>query len=447
MIVEVRNVLSRVLSATPAELTIVRSLLSFRVKGAEYTPQYQAGRWDGRCHLYREVTSTFPTGLLGLLKTRLTVQANDVRTRVEPIPADTSWLRDYQAEIVDKCLAAGRGIVHAATGAGKTEAMIALTVRVPGRWLILVHKKDLLHQTADRFELRTREACGRCGDGEWSPQRVTVATVQTLHRRAKEAATIALLKEADGVISDECHQASSDTYREVMNRCENAYWRFGFSGTPLDRSDMKDLILIGSTGGVVARVDAQSLVSRGLLAQPEISMVPLKQVTTGSTWMEVYRTGVTECGPRNALLARLAAGGRKPCLLFVREIAHGHALERAVRSLGVRTEFVWGKAPSSERQAAIKRLVRGDVDVLVTSAIFDEGVDIPEVEAVVVGSGGRSVIKTLQRLGRGMRVTGTKATMDLTDVLDQGHPWLRSQARARQKAYESHGFNVTVKAP
>jgi superfamily II DNA or RNA helicase len=74
-------------------------------------------------------------------------------------------------------------------------------------------------------------------------------------------------------------------------------------------------------------------------------------------------------------------------------------------------------------------------------------VDIPEVASVIVASAGKSNIKALQRLGRGMRVAGDKQTCELWDFADGGNRWLDAHSAARQAAYLAEGFDVVELAP
>lgn len=452
MRLKVENVHTAVLTATSAEHAFLYNLLSFEEKQARFMKAFQHGRWDGRVRLYNRLGNYFPSGLLFLVKKKaaersLPLEVLDSRSRVEPESGDTAWLDPVreQPQALDACLEKGRGIVWAGTGMGKTEVMCGLGIRIPGNWLVLVHKKDLLYQTAERFEKRTGESAGRCGDGVWDPARFTVATFQTLSRylKNKDPRARKLLLSADGLIADECHVAPSDSFYGVMNGALNAYWRFGFSGTPLDRSDRKNVLLIAATGPVVYHVGASKLVQAGVLSKPKIRFVKLEQTVPGQTWNTVYRNGIVLSEPRNSLLVRMAKVAEKPCLMIVKEIDHGKELARRLEQEGVKSEFVWGSDSAWGRQDAIRRVCRGDTDVLVSSTIFDEGVDIPDIRSVIIAAGGRSIIKSLQRLGRGMRTTQGKSEVELWDVQDVGRSqWLRNHARERMKTYKAEGFDV-----
>lgn len=93
---------------------------------------------------------------------------------------DGIGLRDYQANVVETFVLEKRGIIQAATGAGKTEIACAITKRVGRPTLFLTHKLDLVGQTRLRFKKRLGVNAGMISEGEWLPGEITVATVQTI---------------------------------------------------------------------------------------------------------------------------------------------------------------------------------------------------------------------------------------------------------------------------
>jgi superfamily II DNA or RNA helicase len=202
-------------------------------------------------------------------------------------------------------------------------------------------------------------------------------------------------------------------------------------------------MLVAATGPVIHKVDAKELVTAGVLSRPKIRFVEVKQSVSGYDWHSVYTAGVVESKVRNAVVCSIISVAAKPLLLFVKEIAHGQTLMRELLRSGVRAEFVHGAHDTASRSGAIKRLRRGDTDVLVTSSIFDAGIDIPEVRAVVIAAGGKSVISALQRLGRGMRVTADKTDVELWDIDDRGNRWLADHSEQRLHTYTGEGFDVT----
>jgi superfamily II DNA or RNA helicase len=367
-----------------------------------------------------------------------------------------AWLRDYQRDAVTAALAHRRGILQVATGGGKTEIAIGLILAVPCRWLALVHRKTLMDQFADRYELRTQDKSGRIGEGKFEVgERLTVSTFQTLasllKRDPKGAAKF--LAQFDGLIADEAHVVAAESFNRVTMALPNAAWRIGISATPLDREDQRSVYAVSCLGPVIYELRGAALIERGLLAAPEIRMVQVRQVlqevdaagfTTRWPWKKVYEEGVVRSKERNRALLAATQQAEKPCLVFVKEVAHGRAFNKALALRGLKSEFVWGTASLQQRKDAVRRLERGDLDVVVCSVIFQEGVDIPDLRSVVIASGGKSIIASLQRLGRGMRVAAGKTTFQCWDCWDVGNLWLERHAKARRRSFAREGYAVSV---
>ena len=449
MRVEVENVSSLIAEATDVERGWLRDFLTFE----DSRKRYACG--DGRVRLLNLVTHRFPSGLVPLVaaqarKAGFQISVLDLRQEPEAdngvhahgAQTSVAWLRDYQVAAYYAATSFKRGIIWAPTGSGKTEIFCALAQAISCRWLLLVHRAQLVKQAAERFELRTGERAGRVAEGVWDAARVTCATFQTLARALGTDRATGLLQGAGGLVVDECHTLPAESFTRVAMAAKNAYWRIGLSGTPLARGDRRSVMAIGALGPVIHRIRTEALVASGVLAKPRIRMVPCEQQSSRPTWQGVYGECVVRSKKRNAAVARAVSSARKPCLVFVKEISHGRALLKLLQDRDVRADFVWGSDSVDRRASAVKNLVRGELDALVCSVIFQEGLDVPELRSVVVGSGGRSIIATLQRIGRGMRATADKMDFEVWDIADRGNKLLERHARARARAYESEGHSV-----
>lgn len=183
----------------PAARILVDDLLAFRAQGYQFSPAFKEHRWDGFTRLLRP-DNTFPSGLWKFVASHLhslgyTVRHIDRRPAPgPPCPALIDMatkvrLRPYQVQAVEAALRHEAGVVHAATGSGKTEIMIEITRRLARRSLVLAHRRELLYQTADRFisALNTptgrpvAELVGVVGDNQWQPADITIAGFQTLY--------------------------------------------------------------------------------------------------------------------------------------------------------------------------------------------------------------------------------------------------------------------------
>lgn len=461
MHLEIGNLNTRAVTATEDESRFLREILAFKDEAAQW--KRGGGRYaktDDKIRLFNLMNSSFPTGYLSIVvrmareagypvawtDTRKTPDAVRLAEQTGFVP-DLAWLRDYQLEAVKAALRRKRGIIWAPTGSGKTEIMIGIVKALPCRWVVLVHRGTLMDQAAERYEKRTGKKAGRIAGGIWDVQDFTVATFQTLAKNAGKPEAQRLFAETEGLQVDEAHTLPAGSFYTVATRFHQAHYRFGLSATPLARGDQKSIFTVAATGPVIYRIQAETLVQAGVIARPEITFHPVAQTVEKPTWQGVYGDGVVRSAYRNRNIAEAAKRAAKPCLVFVKEIKHGKALSDLLIDAGLEVEFVWGTDSIEERKAAITRLERGDTEVLIASTVFQEGVDMPSIASVVVGSGGRSVIAALQRIGRGMRIhkeTG-KTTFQVWDFADRGNKWLERHSKQRMAAYSGEGFAVAVK--
>lgn len=461
------NLRARVSAATSEEIAWLGEYLSFPDKSWNRRHETSPGGGPPRKSVLNQLNQTFPAGFTSLVAraaadTGVVVQFMDKRKRpCAPDPnADLEWLRWHPAALdpivhqvaaVEAVVREERGLLWVPTGGGKTEIAIGLTRALPCRWLFLVDDRGLLKQAADRFEDRTNTQAGRVGDGLWEPRwPFCVATFQSLHAglKRKDPKVRALLKDADAVCADEVHVVPARTFLKVLMATPNAYYRVGMSGMPLARGDQRSILAIGALGTVIFRVRNEELQEAGILSTGTARMYPCEQYSLDDgDWEDVYQELVVDSPVRNRLVLDIVRHAPKPALLFVREIAHGRRLEAMVRAAGIDVEFVWGQDNSAERDAAVRRLERGDVAVLVCSTVFNKGVDIPDLASGVNAAGGASVIQTVQKLGRTGRATVSKTSFTFYDVLDKGNKWLAKHARARMRAYVAEGHSTLVVEP
>lgn len=459
MLVELGNVWAQVKTATDEELSVLTDYVS--CEDTRYIP-WSAGSWameprSPRCLLDRR-SGKFPAGLtVGMRRAfaRVGVTVQFVDSRVRPCEPDLdpslyAWLRDYQADTITTIARrGGRGVVKVPTGGGKTELIVALTRVYACEWLALVHRADLVVQTAARYTLRTGERAGTFERGAWrrGTSNLTVASFQCISAALKKRApgVQELVRGIQALNTDEVHAQSADSYFRVSMAFTNAYYRIGQSGTPLDRGEFDTLRTIGALGPLLHEVSTAPLIANGTLSKPTICMQMCRQESSETAaWRDVYRDLVVHSAKRNAVLADMTMRAQKPCMLFVDETAHGEALQKTLRARGLNVAFATGGDALDSRRRKIRELVDGGTDVLICTVIFQEGIDVPELRSVVIGTGKSSAVACLQRIGRGMRTCVGKGSFEVWDVLDLGQRWLEKHSAARLATYEREGHTVGV---
>lgn len=442
-------------------------------------PKFKNGTWDGYISLYQWRGGTFPGGLTQRVAARLQELGVDVDIEdrsqpplMEPQLAGGQLtnidLRPYQGDACDRAEAAKRGVFDAATGTGKTEIMAEMIRRLACRSLIIVASRDLAWQTIRRFQGTEREAArlafsnanperlyGIVGDDVESPGLITAALYQTLVRRLEEGPeeTREWLASFDALHLDECHRAPAKTWWAVVNACP-AYWRFGYSATPFKSDPITELKLVGATGEIFYSFKAREAVEEGWLTEPFVATVDpgFPALLDEERYIDTYRDGIVEHVKRNRLIAEIAQGTAErwgvPTLILVQWIEHGRNIKRALREIGVRAEFISGHASTEQRLAVMEALRDGRITCAISTTIFDEGVNVPEIGALILAGGGKARHKVIQRIGRGLRVVEGKEYLAVFDIWDShSDKYLIGHSQQRLRATQDAGFAQETLTP
>jgi len=406
--------------------------------------------------LFNRRFESLPTGLIDrviriICKAGLDFSIDDRRifpgsqcTPLKDLALKGVKLRTYQKKAIHQCLVKERGILDLATNAGKTEIFIGLMKILNLKTLVLTHRKELLYQTSERIKERIGWSVDKVGDSlDESGNEATVAMVQTLSKLdAKDLKT--RLKDFHLLICDETHHSGSalKTYYKVGMHCP-AFFRFGLSGTPFTKDEVKDLRMIGLLGPTIMKVSNADLVEEGFSAKPEITMTEIDQSRlAGLNYPDSYLQGIVHNAERNRKIYDKALELDLPTLIIVQQIEQEKNLKQMFESN--HCQFIWGEQSSEERQKALKDFKRGRVKYLISSVILDEGIDLPSIRHLILGAGGKSSIRTIQRLGRALRIDEGKDKVYISDFLDVGNQYLQAHARRRKRDYEKEGFEVSV---
>lgn len=395
-----------------------------------------------------------------------------------PHPCDVP-LRPYQQEALDEALYNTwretwwpRGVLQVATGGGKTEMAVAMYQKTRVPTMFLVHRKDLLKQAVARFAKYGIRA-GEIGDGKWdfNPEGVTVATMQTLWSKYQDPANGlgTLFQGIRQVFFDEAHLMAADLdkgniFVKIAALFTHAPMRWGLTATPFMRDNYSNRLLQGVTGKVLYRITNKTLIDQGYLTPPRVIMTTVNHPSayedpiTGDEnrcpparpYHAIYKYAVTRNPARNMQIAKDIAACPKPALVLVQQTEHMKYLDWACSQIGIDIPL-WldGSSKTAERVEGVRMLREGDIQVLGATTIFDEGVDIPELRSVILAGGGKSKVKALQRLGRGLRLDEDKHEVCVYDYVDfntDKPSWLPiKHSRERKKHYKDEGFTIETK--
>jgi len=442
---------------SPDLLKALDKALSFYEPGFRFTPAYKRHVWDGKKHLFDPKQKAFPAGLsyrvIATLKEFLGDDyALDVQDARPPgpfedaiaIPAETVRLHGVdlfsdQREMIKAATTNLRGCLCLATGFGKTEvAAGVLKAASRRRGLFLVNKKGLMAQTADRFEDRLQERVGRLGGGyRDTSRRVTVATVQTVYQHLKSLTEF--LDEQQVVIYDEAHTIAPGMSFPVL-QAVHAPVRLGLSATIKEAS--RRMAVEAFLGPILVESGAKELIAAGRATPARVRMIRVGGFVEEQTYDEIYDKGIVYNRSRNAAIVQAVEEqlhlGRRVLTLVVR-IDHGYALAASLAC-----PFLHGGSSLDEIQDAKKKIANGTLDCVVASTIFDFGQDIPTIDVLVLAGGGSSPLRTIQRMGRALRLAPGKTEALIIDFMDLSNDILRRHSEERRRTYERKGFPVEV---
>jgi|GEM_PF-6727857 len=394
-------------------------------------------------------------------KEGLAVTVDDSRRKsFTPAPVAQSLLTKtphyYQIAAAEAFIRNEAATVELPTGSGKTIVTALLVEAFRGaRVLFLVSDRVLVESTAETIVKDTGLPVSRTLKAKGPPGEVVAMTLQSVYAQLKKSPTPtrATLKTFDVVIVDEAHQVPAQTFESVCSAV-TAYWRFALSATPFSRADKKSAPLLALFGGLAYRKTEGELAREGFIPKAIIRMVVYEQAEFFlGKYPAAYTAQIVQSQGRNDLIAQCVALALKPCLVLFTDIKHHHGptLRLRVLSEGFTCELVDSKTPIGRRREVIAALNARRLDVAVASTVFNVGVDVPALRSVVIVGGGKAVIRTVQRLGRGMRNSKGKKFFQVWDVLDWSKnfrkgrgTWMAKHAHERLKTYRKRGHAVFV---
>ena len=356
-------------------------------------------------------------------------------------------LRNDQKDVIRKIHWNGRGVIVSPTGSGKTVMMLATVLFHHDHlnFLILVPNTDLVKQGVEDFKPYFKEGeIGFISGTKIEPGRITFANIQKFHKLPSSE----WHDNIDVVIVDECHHVNKfrGTYAQVLKSIP-AFMRLGFTATPPYEPEGV-MALEGLIGPTIGKVEMETLIEEGVLAKPiiRIKKVPYNhRIHELEVFADVYAEGVVHNRIRNRMILQDAQELVKTnltTLVLVKQIEHGENLERMAKVMfpDIKLRYIHGDTDKAVRERVRQTLTRKDLDVVIASVIWKEGINIPSLGGVINAAGGKFEIFPQQALGRGLRVAPGKTEVFLYDYFDPSHPYLIDHFGYRLTLYFDLGW-------
>lgn len=440
---KINNVYGHVSTNHPTIIGELCNLLSVYVKGYHHMPKYKVGLWDGKIRFMQQ-NGKFPLGLIKYIHKFIIQDGIDIiidpaileKNELEDfIDVTTSWMTEkfipykHQLEGAMKALKYKRGILEHATSSGKSLTMsmmimYSLIKKNNKKILVLVPNLSLIEQLSSDFIKYGVPAdwVGRySGLQKDTEEPIIVSTWQSMCRQPE------MCQEFDMVIADECHSLKGTQVRSVSDNAINAFIRIGCTGTmPDDKASYMQIE--GTLGPVLHVVTARQLIDEKQ-ASDIIIKIPfieysseIKKSLKGlpydeeKGWLETH-------APRNNVIKTIVKKHSlvgHNSLVLVDHIEHAKQLYELIKTIdNVEVFVITGKMPPEERERIrLYANTNKNIILIATYGTFAVGISINRLHAIVFASAGKSKIKTLQSIGRGLRLHKEKFKLTLYDIGD-----------------------------
>jgi superfamily II DNA or RNA helicase len=470
-----RNATSCKIIASQHVVMELHARYKFRPEGFQFNPKYKAGIWSGWIELISR-DGTCPVGLVpdamkfaieSGYSCKVSQEFSEFKTKYEfdqkelDLPFE---LRDYQVTAIQRALDKKRQILLLATSAGKSVVMYALTRIFAGKTLVIVPNVSLISQIESDYKAYSVKngwsVDDNCtfifaGQDKNVNKPITISTWQSIYNIKDEK----WFQQFDNVIVDEVHLASSASLVSIMQRCTNAFFRIGVSGT-LDKSKTNEMSLIANFGPVHRIVSAKQLMDDGhvtkAIVKPIILVYPEKvcKPIRGLPYDDELDV-VVKSKSRNQFLVNFANSLEGNSLFLFRFVdKHAEVVKQALIESGTTkvVHIISADTPKDVREN-LRKLVEETNDniIISTYALFSTGVSINNLHHVVFASPTKSSVKVLQSIGRSLRKHDSKALATIWDIVDdyrgkfETKNYLFKHFEERLQCYLSEQFEVSVK--
>ena len=379
---------------------ILEHQLSYKKQGAEFMPRPE---W-GIVKLYSVKTGSFPWGLLD--KVLYVLKGHDIKIiRQKTETPDIEFnpkLRPYQKEAIESLIKNNGGVLSMATGAGKTFTCLEFLKQYKFPSLVLCPTKDLVTQWKKQ-----------------SPEYVDVRTYQSVTKN------LDLLNNYKIIVIDEVHIGSIGSIYKICMKLKEQIL-VGLSATCY-RVDGQTMKMVGAVGNIVYSKDLRSLIDEGYLCDAVIDTVELERFNGVGNYHEIYDAYIVNNSERNDFIIDkcLNEYSDKKIILLVDRIEHGEMLLERLHNA------TFWNSKTKHREDSVR--------IIIGTSLLDQGIDLPDREIIILGGGGKSSIKVLQRIGRVLRKHSDKKTAVIVEFIDRAK-YLYQHHKQRMEIYEQYGF-------
>lgn len=486
------NQFLRIDDATEMELEQLRISLTKRIESWRFNPLVKRGVWDGYVSYIKD-DKWIPAGLwryvVQICKDyNIQVDIKGIRRLIDPdMNAESfeSWAldffkgaeitpRDYQIETAFNILKYRRCLAELATSAGKTlisflTVAYMLEKQKAEKILFIVPNVSLVVQAHEDFheynymnkvDLRIQQIFA--GKKIKSNKNIIIGTYQSLVKKDKE-----YFSQFDAVIVDETHKAKSNSIKTILQKCTNAKYKYGLSGTIPKDGTLDKLTLMSQTGPVISEVKANFLQNQGHIAKCVVKVIEMQYATDSQRQafqelaqnkyenkdvFQLEQNFVINTPSRLDFISSVIARVPRNSLVLFHRIEHGKRLyEKLRQDSNKRVFYVDGGTDKDIREEYKKKMEAGEEVVIVASyGTFSTGISIKKIHNIFFTESFKSEVIIRQSIGRGLRQHESKDKVLIVDFVDdirtdEWDNYLFKHGKARQKIYKQEKFDYNIK--
>lgn len=468
----INNVHARVTTDDLGILQELSDFFTYMKPGYQWSKAYKMRHWDGKTRLFNAKNGQIYNGLARYIEEYAKRKGYTYESDSEEyFPVDISNFtkainltvtpRDYQAYAASHALSRKRAVIESPTGSGKS-----LIIYLIARHLLQTRKQGILvvptislveqmYKDFKEYGWNVEDHCQMIygGQGKEPKAPLVISTWQSIYDLPKR-----YFKQFDFIIGDEAHTFKADSLVDLMSKLVNCDVRIGLTGT-VNSEELNKLVLEGLFGPVKKIISTKELIDRKQLSELEIKSIVLQydeelcRIVSKTSYQEEldFLVGFE---PRNKFIRNLAISLKgNTLILFTYVEKHGKILYDMVQKkadFGRKVFFVHGGTDVEDREE-IRRITETENDAIIVASFgtFSTGINIKRLHNVVFASPTKSKIRSLQSVGRGLRLGEDKDKATLYDIGDD----LRFNSRVnfslrhfeeRLKIFEKEEFPIKI---
>ena len=358
-------------------------------------------------------------------------------------------LRDYQVDTINKFIENPQSIQEIATGAGKTIITAALCQLVEpyGRTITIVPNKSLVTQTEEDFVACNLDTGVYYGDRKEVGRYNTIATWQSLNvleKKAKNEHSTEFKEFCDGintVIIDEVHMAKADVLKRLLTGpFAHCGIRWGLTGT-VPKAEFEFMGIKVSIGDVIKKLPAKELQDKGVLANCYVNVLRTQDHPMFKNYQEELKWLTTDSN-RTTWIAQtikdISLSGNT--LILVDRISAGEILQKKLKG----SVFISGSTKTLERKEHYDQVSTTQNKIIIaTYGVASVGINIPRIFNLVLIEPGKSFVRVIQSIGRGIRKAEDKDNVQIWDITSSCK-FAKRHLTQRKKFYKEANYPYNI---